>query len=337
MIERRVPIGTLHLDGGETLSAVEQHVTVYGDPRRKVPNVLVLHALTGSSRAAQWWPQIAGEGALFDPRRATIVGINALGSCYGSTGPAAGEPFPRITVRDVVRAQRRAFDALGIHRFDVAIGGSLGGMQALQWALDAPERIGHAIVIGAHDHHSAMGIALNAVQRDALGLDPTRGLRLARKIATLTYKSDELLRDRHERRPDRSGAPRFDVEGYLELQADRFVHRMRAENYAALSHAMDSFDVRPIARRGPPRQGAPKLTFVSIAADWLFRPQDVRKAARRFAARGWNTRVLELRGTHGHDAFLAEAAALRALLEPVVREAPPAAANEGACAFHAFS
>lgn len=319
VLERTVAIGPLTLDGGETLPAVDQRVTIYGEPASDGSNVvLVLHALTGSSRVVDWWPGIAGEGAPFDPARWCVVGVNALGGCYGSTGPRDGVAFPRVTVRDIVRAQRHALDALEIRRVAVAIGGSLGGMQALQWALDAPGRIGHAVVVGAHDHHTPMGIALNAVQREAIALDPARGLRLARKIAMLTYKSEDLLNLRHGRRRDRNGKPLFDVEGYLERQADLLLHRMDPNAYVALTHAMDSFDVReagaPVSAASEPR---PKLTFVGITSDWLFRAQDVAAAARRFAGRGYDARYLELNSAHGHDAFLAEPAGLAALLRHV--------------------
>jgi homoserine O-acetyltransferase len=356
--ERTVAIGSLRLDGGETLPAVEQRVTIYGTPDADGSNVVfAAHALTGSSRIADWWPglvgdgglfepPLGGDGALFDPPGWCVIGINALGSCYGSTGPQ-DDTFPRITVRDIVAAQARALDELGIEQVAVTIGGSLGGMQALQWALDYPHRVGQAVVIGAHDHHSAMGIGLNAVQRDALALDRVRGLRLARKIAMLTYKSEALLTKRHDRRPDRNGAPRFDVEGYLELQADRLASRMSPYAYATLTHAMDSFDVRnayaanthiaaanirsaasvirsaaaagtpnAVGANGLVRDERPKLTFVGISSDWLFRPQDVRAAAARFAARGFDSGYLELESDHGHDAFLADVPAVAALLRP---------------------
>jgi homoserine O-acetyltransferase/O-succinyltransferase len=317
--EETVPIGALRLDGGETLPAVQQRVTLYGTPRRDGSNVvLVAHALTGSSRVAEWWPGIVADGGLFDPREWCVVGINALGSCYGSTGPASNElrgtQFPRVTVADIVGAARRALEALGIARVEIVIGGSLGGMQALQWALDAPERVGKAIAIGSHDHHSAMGIALNAVQREAIELDPVRGLRLARKIAMLTYKSEELFNRRHGRQSDRNGRACFDVEGYLELQADRLAARMEPASYAALTHAMDSFDVREHAVS----VRTPVLRFVGITSDWLFRPRDVRTAAARFAGKGYDSEYFELRSDHGHDAFLAEPSALRALLQPFV-------------------
>jgi homoserine O-acetyltransferase len=315
--ERTIAIGSLVLDGGDTIPAVDQHVTIYGTPAADGSNVvLATHALTGSSRVAQWWPGIVGDGGLFDPHAWCVVGINALGSCYGSTGPHATGTFPRISVGDIVRAQRRALDHLGIARIAVVIGGSLGGMQALQWALEDPGRVGRAIMIGAHDHHTAMGVALNAVQREALALDPVRGLRLARKIAMLTYKSEALFTARHDRNPDRRGHDRFDVEGYLEHQADAFERRMDAASYVALTHAMDGFDVRDARPAGAGPQ--PKLAFVGITSDWLFRPVDVRTAAERFARRGFDARYLELDSSHGHDAFLAEPAALANLLRPLL-------------------
>jgi homoserine O-acetyltransferase len=315
--EETVGIGALRLDCGESLSEVQQRVTTYGAPRGDGSNVvLVEHALTGSSAAAEWWPGIVGAGGLFDPAEWCVVGINALGSCYGSTGPSSLRDFPRITVRDIVRAEIRALDELGIERIAVAIGGSLGGMRALQWAVEAPDRVRACVVVGAHDHHSAMGVALNALQREAIALDPARGVRLARKIAMLTYKSEELLKERHERRPDRKGRPLFDVEGYLERQADVFEARMDGASYVALTHAMDSFDVRGLLRAT-----APKLIFAGITSDWLFRPQDVREAATRLAQAGYDAQYGELRSAHGHDAFLAEPAALKALLEPVIAAA----------------
>ncbi|HLY02018.1 MAG TPA: alpha/beta fold hydrolase [Candidatus Cybelea sp.] len=329
MREEIVAIGALQLDCEQTLAAVEQCVTIYGTPAADGSNVvLVEHALTGSSRAADWWPGIVGEGALFDPREWCVVGVNALGSCYGSTRTSA-----RITVRDIVRAEMLALDELGFERVELAIGGSLGGMRALQWALDAPQRLGAAVLVGAHDHHSAMGIALNSLQREALALDPVRGLRLARKLAMLSYKSEDLFNERHGRRSDRHGRPCFDVEGYLDRQADLFETRMDAESYTALTHAMDSFDVRgagdAFLQLGGVRK--PALTFVGITADWLFRPEDVRRAAQRFALRGFDAQYFELRSHHGHDAFLAEPTALRALLEPLISTPAMAALRSSLC------
>ncbi|MBV8636532.1 MAG: alpha/beta fold hydrolase [Candidatus Eremiobacteraeota bacterium] len=298
MRELTVGIGSIRLDDGTLLHDVQQRVTIYGSPSPANDNVvLVTHALTGSSRAAEWWPGIVGHGALFDPSEWCIVGINVLGGCYGSTGA------PRVSVGDMVRAQALALSELEIERLAYVIGGSLGGMQALSWALDFPHRVENAIVVGAHDHHSAMGIALNALQRECLELDPVRGLRTARKLAMLTYKSEELFNERHDRRPDRNDPSRFDIEGYLDLQADRFIGRMDASTYATLTHAMDSFDVRGRHLRGS------LVTFVGITSDRLFRPQDVRAAARAFGAS-----YIEFDTHHGHDAFLAESSRLASLL-----------------------
>ena len=305
MTEQTIDIGALELDCGVTLPAVQQRVTLDGAaPLPDGSNVVfAAHALTGSSRVAEWWPDIVGEGALFDRRHWCVIGINVLGGSYGST-----RPEQRVSVRDMVRAQQVVFDRLEIPRLAVVIGGSLGGMQALQWAMDAPERVAHAIIIGASDHHTAMGIALNAVQREAIALDPVRGVALARKIAMLSYKSEDLLRERHDRKADRKGRAQFDVEGYLDHQGEKFIERMDGATYTLLTHAMDSFDVRN--RPAPP---GVDLTFVGISSDWLFRPQEIRAAAKRLHAR-----YLELESNHGHDAFLAEPDHLRTLLVPVV-------------------
>lgn len=319
MHEHDVEIGRLVLENGEALEAVSQRVTIYGNEQAS-QTVLVCHALTGSSRVAEWWPGIAGGSeALFSEGRWRIVGINTLGSCYGSSGPAwvrAG--FPRITVGDIVRAQSRALSQLGIDQLDVVIGGSLGGMQALQWVVDQPARARHAIVVGAHDHQSPMAIALNAVQREAIELKSVGGLRLARKIAMLSYKSEELFNQRHGRSPDRRGRPYFDVEGYLDHQADLFEQRMVPAAYVALTHAMDSFDLRECQTEAEITR--PRLTFVGISSDWLFRPIDVLAAARRFARCGYTARYIVLESDHGHDAFLAESQRLSHLLRPLLTE-----------------
>jgi homoserine O-acetyltransferase len=298
--EYNVDIGPFEFEHGGRLEMVRQRVTAYGDPLS--PAVLVTHALTGSSRVAGWWDGLVGKGKLLDPVHWYVIGINTLGSCYGSTGPANVEPFPYVTVRDIVAAQARALEQIGITKLALVIGASLGGMQALQWALDYPGRVERAVMVGSHDHQSPMGIALNAIQREAIAVDPARGLRIARKIAMLSYKSDALFKRRHDRRPDRNGRFRFDVEGYLEHQADVFEARMDPRSYVALTEAMDSFDVR----LPPDCANHPELLFIGITSDWLFLPQDVRAAAERFAQLGFESRYAEIDSDHGHDAFLAE-------------------------------
>jgi homoserine O-acetyltransferase len=297
--EYNVDIGPFEFENGDSLESVQQRVTTYGDPRS--PAVFVAHALTGSSRVTDWWGGLVGESKLLDPAHCYVIGINALGSCYGSTGPATVADFPYVSVRDIVKAQARALDRIGVQQLSLVIGASLGGMQALQWALDYPDRVERAVMVGSHDHQSPMGIALNAIQREAIGLDPSRGLRIARKIAMLSYKSDSLFKRRHDRRSDRKGRFRFDIEGYLEHQADVFEARMDPRSYVALTQAMDSFDVR-LHRGG----GNPELLFIGIRSDWLFLPQDVRAAAERFARLGYRSEYAEIESDHGHDAFLAE-------------------------------
>lgn len=313
-----VAIGPVVLERGGRLPNAVQRVTIYGDP--SAPAVLVAHALTGSSSVHEWWGQLVGAGKLLDPSRFCILGVNALGGCYGSTGPLGKPGFPEVTVTDIVAAQARALERLGFASFGLAIGASLGGMQALQWALDFPDRVERAVLVGSHDHQSAMGIALNAIQRECIALDPQRGLRIARKIAMLSYKSASLLRVRHDRRPDRRARFAFDVEGYLEHQADLFEARMDPHSYVTLTHAMDSFDVRERASRGhahsTPR---PELLFAGISSDWLFEPHDVRAAAARFAGGGYVSEYREIESTHGHDAFLAEPEKLAEILSPLVR------------------
>jgi homoserine O-acetyltransferase/O-succinyltransferase len=279
------------------------------------------HALTGSSCVRDWWGELVGEGKVFDPQRWYVIGINALGSCYGSTGPSTVANFPYVTVRDIVAAQARVLDALGVQKLDVVIGASLGGMQALQWAVDFPGRVRQAVMVGSHDHQSAMGIALNAVQRDAIAISPQQGIRIARKIAMLSYKSDALFKQRHDRRADRKGVHRFDIEGYLEHQADLFERRMHPQSYVALTEAMDSFDVRaclPEPTCHPEPVEGPELLFIGISSDWLFLPEDVRAAAQRFSQRGYRTTYREIESAHGHDAFLAEPQKLSALLDGLV-------------------
>jgi homoserine O-acetyltransferase/O-succinyltransferase len=315
--EHNIDIGPFEFSNGSRLESVVQRITTYGDPL--APAVLVPHALTGSSRVTEWWGGLAGYGKLLDPAERYIIGINALGGCYGSTGPATVPDFPYTTVRDIVAAQVRALEKLGVKQLSLVIGASLGGMQALQWALDYPQRVERAVMVGSHDHQSAMGIALNSIQREAIAIDPARGLRIARKIAMLSYKSDALFKRRHDRRADRKGRFRYDVEGYLEHQADVFEARMDPRSYATLTEAMDSFDVRSCHREVSechPElvEGRPKLLFVGITSDWLFLPQDVRGAAERFAMLGYHSEYAEIDSDHGHDAFLAEPEIFDAIL-----------------------
>lgn len=315
---------------GDLLPSVVQRVSMYGRPAADGANVvLVCHALTGSSRAPDWWGGFIGPGAALDTDRLAVVCVNALGSCYGSTGPPRGPAgalpgsFPLVTIGDIVRAQRRALAMLGLERFAVVAGASLGGMLALEWATAHAQTVRRAIIIAAYDHIPAMGIAFNALARDAIRIarTPAEGIGLARKIAMLTYKSEALLAERFGRKPDRGGGDpyrfatdRFDVEGYLDLQAARFIARMEPGAYLTLTRAMDLFDIR----ERPVSPAMPRTIFVGISSDWLFLPRDVQAASERLRAAGADSVYRELLSDHGHDAFLAEPGALGALVSPLL-------------------
>lgn len=343
------------LAGGGELQPVTLRYALYGELNSRGDNaLLVCHALSGSARVADWWAEMVGPYRVFDTTRYCVIGINVIGSCYGSTGPRSenprtGEPygsdFPLVTIGDMVRAQARLLDHLGIERLRTVIGGSIGGMQALKWAVDFPERVERCVAIGATPL-SAMGLALNHLQREAIRNDPawrggrypendppTAGLALARAIATCSYKSAELFSERYSRKPNRSGEDpyrslheRFDVAGYLDYQGQTFIRRFDANSYLVLSKAMDTFDLA----RGYEseacafgRVGA-RVLLVGISTDWLFPVSDVKALGERMRAAGVDARYVELQSSHGHDAFLADAAMLAPLIDPHISEEQPA-------------
>jgi homoserine O-acetyltransferase len=330
------------LDSGRSLERAAIRYAVYGEPSRDNV-VLVCHALSGSAAAVEWWPDMFGRGRPFDLDHVAVVCANVLGSCYGSTGPtsidpATGEPygatFPVLTMRDLARAHALLLDHLGVERIRLAIGGSIGGMQALQLAIDAPGRVARCIAIGAAPL-GAMGLALNHLQRAAIGLDPARGLALARQIAMCSYKSAELFDDRHGRRTDRAGGDpyrslddRFDVAGYLDRQGELFVDRFDAASYVALSRAMDTFE--PGRGYANEHEALARVTaktlLVGISSDWLFPAAAVRELAGRLRDAGADASYAELVTSHGHDGFLADGECVAALCRAFLQEEADAAA-----------
>ncbi len=343
----------LLLESGRTLAGVTLHYAVYGRLNAARDNaVLVCHALTGSALVGSWWPEIFGPGAVLSIENDFAICINMLGSCYGSTGPGSVDPqtgktygpdFPLVSVRDNVRAQAQLLDSLGIRCLRLVLGGSIGGMQALEWPILFPDRVKRALVI-AVTPLSAMGLALNHLQRQAIQHDPNwegghylpqrpprRGLALARQIGMMSYKSAELFDERFGRKPNRNGEDpwgldnqgggltggRFDIAGYLDYQGERFIDRFDANSYLAILRTMDTWD---------PIQGHPsaaqifariqaRLTFVGISSDWLFPPADVRRFAHAIRAAGVQADYREMASAHGHDAFLAEQTELVRLLQ----------------------
>ncbi len=342
----------LLLECGRTLAGVTLHYAVYGRLNAARDNaVLVCHALSGSALVGQWWPEVFAPGALLRLDHDFVICINLLGSCYGSTGPGSvnpetGEPygadFPLVSIRDNVRAQAKLLDSLGVRHLRLVLGGSLGGMQALEWTVLFPERVERAVIIGVAPL-GAMGLALNHLQRAAIQRDPEwmggnylpqrpprQGLSLARQIAMLSYKSGGLFEERFSRNPNRNGEDpwglddcgggliggRFDIGGYLDEQGKRFVDRFEANAYLAILRTMDTWDPLRGHLSAADVFGKIKarLTFVGISTDWLFPPESVREFAEAIRAAGVQAEYREMMSDHGHDAFLAEQVELVKLL-----------------------
>lgn len=323
------------LDGGGALQPVSVRYAVYGELNERRDNaVLVCHALSGSARVADWWPEMFG--SVFDVSRDCVICTNILGSCYGSSGPtsvnpatgkAYGPEFPLVTIRDIVRAQAHVVDELGVKRLRTVIGASIGGMQALQWAVDFPERVEHCIAIGCAPL-SAMGLALNHLQRQVIQLDPdfqggryepgkppARGLGLARAIGMTSYKSAELFEERYARKPNRTGEDplramdeRYDIAGYLDHQGEKFVKRFDANSYLVITKLMDTWELG--RGYGSEAEALERIqahvSLVGISSDWLFPAKDVHALAERIKAAGVQCDYTEFATAHGHDGFLAE-------------------------------
>ena len=333
------PPGGVALHEGGSLPSVTIAYATYGRSWNDAPIVLVCHALTGSARVADWWGDVVGPGKLLDTSAYCVMGTNALGGCYGSTGPSSadehgvlwGSRFPVVTVQDMVRMQREALGALGIARIGAVIGGSLGGMQALEWGAAYPKVVASAIAVGATGRLSPMGIGLNHIGRSAIRLDakfrggdyspgdgPANGLAIARMVGMLSYKSADLLWQRHAREPNRGAEDpgssvwsRFDIQGYLDHQGDKLAARLDANTYLALTKAMDLYEVDARGYRTP-------TLLVAISSDWLYPPDEVRETARQL---GPSARYVELKSDHGHDGFLADPGALTAVVRPFLLDA----------------
>jgi len=345
------------LECGCTLACPTLHYAVYGKLNAARDNaVLVCHALSGSALVGSWWPEVFAPGAVLSLEHDFVICINMLGSCYGSTGPgsvnpATGEPygpdFPLISIRDNVRAQARLLDSLGVRKLRLVLGGSIGGMQALEWAIQFPQRVERGLIIGVSPL-GAMGLALNHLQRQAIQHDPEwdggrylpqkpprRGLSLARQIAMLSYKSAPLFEERYGRNPNRSGEDpwsadgpgnglksgliggRFDIAGYLDHQGRRFIDRFDANAYLAILRTMDTWD--PLRGYGSPEDAfgriRARLIFIGISTDWLFPATEVKRFAETVCAAGAQAEYREMTSDHGHDAFLAEQVELVRLLQ----------------------
>jgi homoserine O-acetyltransferase/O-succinyltransferase len=336
----------LPLDCGRSLPGFELMVETYGRLNATASNaVLICHALSGDHHAAGyyseddrkpgWWDNCIGPGKPIDTRHFFVVSLNNLGGCMGSTGPNTinpetgrvwGADFPLLTVRDWVRAQARLADHLGISQWAAVIGGSLGGMQVMQWSIDYPERIRHAVVIASAPRLSAQNIAFNEIARQAILSDPdfhegrfyehqtvpSRGLRLARMLGHITYLSDEAMRAKFGRVQRASQLKfsfdvEFEVESYLRYQGSSFVGRFDANTYLLMTKALDYFD--PAREFGGELSAAfaraqARFLVVAFSSDWRFSPERSREIVRALVAARRDVAYALIESELGHDDFL---------------------------------
>jgi len=351
---------------GAVLPRYELVYETYGRLNADKSNaILICHALSGHHHVAGhyaddkenigWWDNMIGPGKPINTNKFFVIGLNNLGGCHGSTGPSSIDPetgqpyganFPVITVEDWVESQARLADLLGIRQFAAVVGGSLGGMQALQWSLTFPERVRHVLAIAAAPHLTAQNIAFNDVARSAILTDPdfhggnfyrhnvmpTRGLRLARMLGHITYLSDDAMADKFGREL-RDGkfnynyGIEFEIESYLRYQGDKFAAYFDANTYLLMTKALDYFD--PAHEFGGDLNRAfarAKADFlvISFTTDWRFSPERAREIVRPLLHNRRNVSYAEITSTHGHDSFLMEHPhyfdVVRAYLDNVSRE-----------------
>jgi homoserine O-acetyltransferase len=336
----------LELDCGRVLPEYELVYETYGTPNADRSNaILVCHALSGDHHAAGynseedrkpgWWEACIGPGKPLDTNRFFIVSVNNLGSCKGSSGPNTinpetgrywGPDFPIVTVRDWVHSHARLADALGIEQWAAVVGGSLGGMQVMQWAIDYPDRLRHAVIIAGAPRLSAQNIAFNEVARQAImsdpefhegyylehGTVPRHGLMLARMLGHITYLSDEAMRAKfgRELRTDQINFGYdvdFQVESYLRYQGQSFVDRFDANTYLLMTRALDYFD--PAAEHDDDLAAAlapvtARSLVISFTSDWRFSPERSREIVKALLDGNKSVAYAEVQAHQGHDAFL---------------------------------
>jgi len=334
----------LRLESGRILGPITQVFETYGELNADASNaILVAHAWTGSAHLAGkhheddpkpgWWDAIVGPGRLLDTNRYFIICPNVIGSCYGSTGPASINPktgkrynlsFPVITVRDMVRAQALLLDHLGIEKLVTVLGGSMGGMQALEWATQFPARVGSIIALATTPAPSPMAISLNAVARWAIYNDPNwkkgeyrknpkDGLALARGIGHITFLSDESMQAKFGRRYSaRDGLfdffGQFEVERYLNYNGYNFVDRFDTNSFLYLAKALDLYDVALGYESLQEALGqiTCPVQFFAFTSDWLYPPYQTEMMATALAELGKAVEYHLIDSPYGHDAFLLE-------------------------------
>jgi homoserine O-acetyltransferase len=344
----------LPLQSGASLRDYALSFETYGTLNASKSNaVLICHALNashhvagvyeGQDKSEGWWDNMIGPGKPLDTNKFFVIGVNNLGSCFGSTGPmhinpdtgkVYGVDFPVVTVEDWVNAQARLLDALGIDTLAAVMGGSLGGMQTLSWTLKYPSRVRHALVIASAPNLTAENIAFNEVARRAITTDPDfhgghfyehgtvpkRGLRIARMIGHITYLSDDVMNEKFGRQLIAAGQStqerdyfystldaEFQIEGYLRYQGDKFAEYFDANTYLLITRALDYFD--PARAFGGDLSRAlaratAKFLLVSFTTDWRFSPKRSREIVKALLDNQRDVSYAEINAPHGHDAFL---------------------------------
>lgn len=336
------------LDCGRVLPSVTVAYRTYGTLNQAKSNaIFVCHALTGDQYVAEpnpetnrpgWWATLVGPGAPVDTNKYFVICSNVLGGCMGSTGPRSahgddptrpwGMEFPVITIHDMVRLQKRLVDHLGIETLFAVIGGSMGGMQVLSWAVQFPTKLFAAVPIATAHYHSAQNIAFHEIGRQAIAADPCfhqgnyaaygerpeRGLAVARMTAHITYVSEDALTRKFGRKLQNAEGlstlgEQFAVESYLQHQGSSFVQRFDANSYLTITRAMDLFDLASAHQGSMDRafRGTDiRFLLVSFSSDWLFPTVQSRIMARALSHAAANVSFVEVRSDKGHDAFLLE-------------------------------
>jgi homoserine O-acetyltransferase len=346
----------LRLKCGAVMDQYELVYETYGRLNADRSNaVLVCHALNAAHHVAGryadapdnvgWWDNMIGPGKPVDTNRFFVIGMNNLGGCHGSTGPQSinprtgkpwGADFPLVTVEDWVTTQARLADHLGIERFAAVMGGSLGAMQALQWTVSYPGRVGHALVIACTPNLSAQNIAFNEVARQAIITDPdfhgghyyehntrpTRGLRVARMVGHITYLSDDVMADKFGRqlkhgRLQYTFEPEFEIESYLRYQGAKFSDYFDANTYLRITKVLDYFDPGleyggDLSKALAPAQAA--YLVISFTTDWRFSSERSREIVRALLHNRRKVTYAEIDAPHGHDAFLLDDARYHGLV-----------------------
>jgi len=335
---------TFQLESGKTISDIEIAYETYGKLNESKDNViLICHALTGDQHAAGkhnesdrkfgWWEDMIGPNKAFDTNKFFVICSNVLGGCKGTTGPSSinpetgheyGHNFPVITVEDMVKVQYELIQFLGVKKL-TAVGGSMGGMQAIEWSIKYPEIVKNVIIIAAAARLSAQGIAFNAVGRNAILFDPDFrggdyydkkhpevGLAIARMVGHITYLSEESMHKKFGRnfkeKPSFDFGVDFEVESYLDYQGRIFVDRFDANSYLYITKAVDYYD--PIAKYGGLENAfkntTAKFLVISFSSDWLFSTAQAKEIVNALIKQNKNVSFIELESPFGHDAFLLE-------------------------------